>query len=65
MYYFSDTFDDLFGDRIIPVDGDITNPSTLDGLKGLNISTVYNCAAVVKALCCRRRAGKNQCGGGV
>ncbi|MDD3811824.1 MAG: amino acid adenylation domain-containing protein [Bacteroidales bacterium] len=48
MYYFSDTFDDLFGDRIIPVDGDITNPSTLDGLKGLNISTVYNCAAVVK-----------------
>jgi len=48
MYYFSDTYDELFGKRIIPVDGDITNTGTLESLKGLGISTVYNCAAVVK-----------------
>ena len=48
MYYFSKTFDDLFGTRIIPVDGDITNKGTLESLKGMGISTVYNCAASVK-----------------
>ncbi|MDD4919571.1 MAG: amino acid adenylation domain-containing protein [Bacteroidales bacterium] len=48
MYYFSDTCDELFGKRIIPVDGDITNTGTLESLKGLGIGTVYNCAAVVK-----------------
>ncbi len=30
------------------MDGDITNTGTLESLKGLGISTVYNCAAVVK-----------------
>jgi thioester reductase-like protein len=40
MYYFSKTFDDLFGTRIIPVDGDITNKGTLESLKGMGISTV-------------------------
>ncbi len=48
MYYFSDTYEELFGKRIIPVDGDITNPGTLESLKGMGIGTVYNCAAVVK-----------------
>jgi len=48
MYYFSDTYDSLFGKRIIPVDLDITNKGTLESLKGLGIGTVYNCAAVVK-----------------
>ena len=48
MYYFSDTYEELFGRRIIPVDGDITNPGTLESLKGMGIGTVYNCAAVVK-----------------
>ncbi|MFA4997436.1 MAG: amino acid adenylation domain-containing protein, partial [Bacteroidales bacterium] len=48
MYYFSNVYDSLFGTRIIPVDGDITNPGTLESLKGMGISTVYNCAAVVK-----------------
>ena len=48
MYYFSDTYESLFGNRIVPVDGDITNPGTLESLKGMGIGTVYNCAAVVK-----------------
>ncbi|HBL77655.1 MAG: hypothetical protein A2W90_02915 [Bacteroidetes bacterium GWF2_42_66] len=48
MYYFSDTFDDLFETRIIPVDGDITNTDMLGSLKGKGISTVFNCAASVK-----------------
>jgi gramicidin S synthase 2 len=48
MYYFSDTFDDLFETRIIPVDGDITNTKMLNSLKGKGINTVFNCAASVK-----------------
>lgn len=48
MYYFSDTYDELVGTRIIPIDGDITNIDTLNSLKGLGINTVYNCAASVK-----------------
>ena len=48
MYYFSDTFEELFGTRIIPVDGDITKTETLRSLKGKEINTVINCAASVK-----------------
>jgi gramicidin S synthase 2 len=48
MYYFSDTFDDLFESRIIAVDGDITNTDMLKSLKGKGINTVFNCAASVK-----------------
>ena len=48
MYYFSDTFDETIGTRIIPVDGDITNMATLKSLEGMKISTVINCAASVK-----------------
>jgi gramicidin S synthase 2 len=48
MYYFSDTFDEIFKTRIIPVDCDITNIDTLKSLEGKNISTVFNCAASVK-----------------
>ena len=48
MYYFSDTFEDLFDKRIIPVDGDITSSDTLKSIKGKGIGTVFNCAASVK-----------------
>ncbi len=48
MYYFSDTFDEIFETRIIPIDGDITNIDTLKALERKNISTVINCAASVK-----------------
>lgn len=34
MYYFSDSYETLFQTRIIPVDGDITDPQTLAALKG-------------------------------
>ena len=48
MYYFSDPYDNLFGTRIIPVNGDLTEISSLDALKGKGIDTVFNCAASVK-----------------
>lgn len=48
VYYFSDTFDDLFESRIVPIDGDITNTDMLNSLKGKEIDTVFNCAASVK-----------------
>jgi gramicidin S synthase 2 len=48
MYYFSDTFDELFGTRIIPVNGDFTNNDSMKALYGKGINTVINCAASVK-----------------
>ncbi|MFA6127679.1 MAG: amino acid adenylation domain-containing protein [Bacteroidales bacterium] len=48
MYYFSDTFEEIFDTRIIPVDGDITSMESLRSLTGHDINTVINCAANVK-----------------
>lgn len=48
MYYFDDPFEDLIGSRIIPLEGDITNAVSLEQLKALPITTVINCAALVK-----------------
>lgn len=48
FYYFENSFDDLIGSRIIPVEGDITNPASLAALDGTGIDTVVNCAANVK-----------------
>lgn len=48
VYYFSDSFDSLFGSRIVVVDGDITNPVMFGKLKGYPIDTYINCAANVK-----------------
>lgn len=47
FYYFEDSFADLFGDRIIPIEGDITDPESLSPLKDLGLQTVINCAANV------------------
>jgi thioester reductase-like protein len=47
-YYFSEPFDEFFQSRIIPVNGDITDISTLKLMKGKGIGTVINCAATVK-----------------
>lgn len=44
FYYFGDAFDELFGTRIIVVQGDVTQPIQLDA----HIDTVFNCAANVK-----------------
>ena len=48
MYYFSNPYRELFGDRIIPVDGDITDRDSIMALSDLPFRTVINCAACVK-----------------
>ncbi|MBQ5316381.1 MAG: amino acid adenylation domain-containing protein [Oscillospiraceae bacterium] len=47
-YYFDTHISDLIGDRLIIVDGDVTDPAVLASLDGEHIDTVINCAAVVK-----------------
>ncbi len=48
MYYFSDSFDYLFGSRILVVDGNITEDAMYDQLMDYPINTYLNCAANVK-----------------
>lgn len=48
MYYFDDTFDDIIGTKVIPIDGDITDKDLSKTLNGLDFGTVINCAACVK-----------------
>lgn len=48
MYYFESPCRELFGDRIIPLEGDVTDRDKVMSLKELPISTVINCAASVK-----------------
>lgn len=48
MYYFESPEQELFGNRILPVEGDITNVEALKGLLETPIDTVINCAASVK-----------------
>lgn len=48
MYYFESTFDEYFGDRIICIEGDITEKETLEAVKAADAGTVINCAACVK-----------------
>lgn len=47
FYYFEDSYAQLFGDRIIPIEGDITQPESLVPLKDAGLNTVINCAANV------------------
>lgn len=47
FYYFEDSYADLFGNRIIPLEGDITEPASLAQLKAVGLDTVINCAANV------------------
>ena len=48
MYYFDDTFDELFGKRIIPINGDITDNHLIEIVKNVDFDTMINCAASVK-----------------
>ena len=55
FYYFSDSFKELFGQRIHIVLGDVTDDLTsinslspLGSRRGSSIATVFNCAAIVK-----------------
>ncbi|MBR0184439.1 MAG: SDR family oxidoreductase, partial [Synergistaceae bacterium] len=43
FYYFENTYDDLLNKRLFVIDGDVTKP-----IDKLPVSTVINCAAVVK-----------------
>lgn len=47
FYYFDNTFEDIIGTRLHIVTGDVTDD--LESiLKGLEIDTIFNCAAIVK-----------------
>ena len=48
VYYFSDSFDELFGSRIMVVEGDVTDEAVFGKLKNYPIDTFINCAANVK-----------------
>ena len=48
-YYFDQNYAELFGKRIFILEGDITRPDTLEQIKSVpDVSTVINCAALVK-----------------
>ena len=44
FYYFSDSFKEVFGNRLHVVLGDVTS----DFSEGLKVDTIFNCAAIVK-----------------
>ena len=48
FYYFSESYEDLFGSRIHIIEGDITNKSDFEKSLELPVDTVINCAANVK-----------------
>ena len=48
MYYFDDTFDEEFENRITIIDGDITDDNLVDLIKDIKFDTIINCAACVK-----------------
>ena len=47
-YYFDDTYDEIFNERIRIVDADVTSEDLEDILKDIDINTIINCAAIVK-----------------
>ena len=48
FYYFGNTYSELFGTKLVVIDGDVTRPETFDCLLDKGIRTVFNCAANVK-----------------
>ena len=48
VYYFDCDYEELFGQRIFCVEGDITNHDSVMALAALDAKTVVNCAACVK-----------------
>ena len=48
VYYFNNSYDDLFGTRIFLVEGDISSEGDFAQLNDLPIHTLINCAANVK-----------------
>lgn len=47
-YYFENSHEELFGKRIIVLNGDITKPESFTPIEDLPVDTVINCAANVK-----------------
>ena len=48
MYYFDNPCRELFENRIICVDGDITSKEQVAGFSAYKFSTIVSCAACVK-----------------
>ena len=48
MYYFDNPYQEMFGQRIICVDGDITSKEQVEGFAAYKFRTIINCAACVK-----------------
>ena len=48
MYYFDNPCEELFKERIICVDGDITSKEQVEGFAAYKFQTIINCAACVK-----------------
>ena len=48
MYYFDNPYQELFGQRIICVEGDITSKEQVESLAAYKFRTIINCAACVK-----------------
>lgn len=48
VYYFSNTYEELFGNRIVIIEGDITDEEKVESLKQYDFAKVINCAACVK-----------------
>ena len=48
MYYFDNPCEELFGERIVCIDADITDGKSLEKLKEYSFQTMINCAACVK-----------------
>lgn len=48
VYYFDQTFEELFEERIFCVEGDITDEAIVNSLKDISFRTLVNCAALVK-----------------
>ena len=48
MYYFSNPCEELFGNRIRLIEGDITNAEQVEGLAAYDFDRIINCAACVK-----------------
>ena len=48
MYYFDNPCQELFGERIICVDGDITSKEQVEKFADYKFNTIINCAACVK-----------------
>ena len=48
MYYFDNPYKEMFEERIVCVDGDITSKEDVDRLAEYKFQTLINCAACVK-----------------